>query len=114
MSSDYIQALLAKTYNNKNLTLIIFQKLFAELPEQITDIKIALQNQQYQSALEITHKLHGSLSFCGFTDIQQHAYMLESCLLHKEYQSVVENFSTLKSAVLNFTANEHSILDRLR
>lgn len=108
---DYVQILLNKTQNNKNLALTIFKKLFAELPQQLIDIRNALQNHQYQSALDVTHKLHGSVGFCGFTDIQQPAYELENCLLHQDYPSVTGNFSSLKTAILNFTAQESTILD---
>ena len=107
---DYVQILLDKTQNNKNLALTIFKKLFAELPQQLADIRNALQNHQYQSALDVTHKLHGSVGFCGFTDIQQPAYALENCLLHQDYHSATGNFSALKAAILNFTAQEAAIL----
>jgi CheY-like chemotaxis protein len=111
--SEYIQILLNKTQNNKTLALTIFKKLFTELPQQITDIRIALQNQQHQSALDITHKLHGSLSFCGFADMQQNACNLENSLLRKDYQAITGSFSALKTAILNFTAKETAILDEI-
>jgi HPt (histidine-containing phosphotransfer) domain-containing protein len=108
---DYIQILLDKTQNNKNLVLTIFKKLFTELPQQIIDIKNALQNQQYKAALEIAHKLHGSVGFCGFTDIQQHAQALENSLLRQDYLAISGSYSALKAAVLAFTAKEAAILD---
>ncbi|WP_394751973.1 Hpt domain-containing protein [Crenothrix sp.] len=110
---DYIQILLDKTQNNENLTIIIFKKLFFELPQQITDIKYALQNKQFQNALDITHKLHGSVSFCGFIDIQQPAFNLENSLSRKDYQAVTGCYRTLKAAILNFTTQEKAILDLL-
>jgi HPt (histidine-containing phosphotransfer) domain-containing protein len=112
--NDYLQILLDKTQHNKNLTITIFKKLFAELPRQITDIRHALQNKQYQAALDITHKLHGSVSFCGFTDLQHYAYNLENSLSRKEYQAVKDSYSALKTAILNFTAKESVILDGLK
>lgn len=112
--NDYLQILLDKTHNNKSLTITIFKKLFAELPQQITDIRHALQNKQYQAALDITHKLHGSVSFCGFTDLQRYAYSLENSLSRKEYQVVKESYSALKTAILSFTAKESAILDGLK
>lgn len=111
--SEYIQILLDKTQNNKNLAIVIFKKLFIELPQQIHDIDVALQQQHYKVALEITHKLHGSVGFCGFSDMQQQAYALENCLLHKDYQTVIGHFDTLKTAIVNFVAKKNAILNTL-
>lgn len=111
MPAEYVDILLDKTQNNKSLALTIFEKLFAELPQQLLEIRSALQNQQYQSALDVTHKLHGSLSFCGFTDIQQYAYNLEHSLSNQDYQAIAAGFNALKTAILNFTAKKISILD---
>lgn len=113
-SDDYIQILLDKTQNNKSLALTIFKKLFVELPEQINDIKEALQNRQYQSALDITHKLHGSVSFCGFIELQHVAANLENCLLRKDYQALKLNFIALRAAILNFVAQENTILNAMK
>jgi HPt (histidine-containing phosphotransfer) domain-containing protein len=62
-------------------------------------------------AIEITHKLHGSVGFCGFTDIQQHAYALENSLLQQDYPAISGSYSALKAAILSFTAKEAAILD---
>lgn len=106
----YIQIILRKTKNNQRLTLTIFEKLFEELPLQIVDIKDALENRQYDLAQEITHKLNGSVSFCGLTDIQQPASALESCLLNNNYASTQQLFITLQQNILNFTRHQESIL----
>ena len=106
----YIQIVQRKTKNNQRLTLTIFEKLFEELPLQIIDIKDALENKQYALAQEITHKLNGSASFCGLTDIQQPASALESCLLNNNYASTQQLFITLQQNTLNFTHYQESIL----
>lgn len=107
---DYIQIILSKTKNNQRLALTIFEKLFEELPLQIIDIKDAMENKQYALAQEITHKLNGSVSFCGLVDIQQPANALESCLLNNNYTSAHQHFLTLQQHTLNFTRHQESIL----
>lgn len=105
----YIQIIQRKTNNNRRLTLTIFEKLFEELPRQITDIKNALENKQYHLAQEITHKLNGSASFCGLADIQQPASALESCLLNNNVDTQ-QLFIALQQNALNFMRHQKSIL----
>ncbi|TAN70728.1 MAG: Hpt domain-containing protein [Methylobacter sp.] len=109
----YIQILLSKTKNNQGLTLTIFEKLFEELPSQIIDIKNALDNKQYDLAKEITHKLNGSVSFCGLLDIQQPASALESCLISNNYINTNQHFLTLQQCILNFMRHQKFILTSL-
>lgn len=109
----YIQIILSKTKNNHRLTLTIFEKLFEELPLQIIHIKDALENKQYGLAKEITHKLNGSVSFCGLTDIQQPANALEHCLLNSNYAAINQHFLMLQQCTLNFTRHQKSILANL-
>ncbi len=80
---------------------------------QIIDIKDALKNKQYDLAQAITHKLNGSVSFCGLTDIQQPANILESCLLKNDYAAIDQQFLMLQQHTLNFTRHQESILANL-
>ncbi|MGZ8157984.1 MAG: Hpt domain-containing protein [Methylobacter sp.] len=111
---NYIQLLMDKTKNNQPLALTLFEKLFEELPSQILGIKDALENKQYDLAKEITHKLNGSVSFCGLTDIQQPANTLESCLLNGNYPSTHQYFLKLQECTLNFIRHQDAILASLR
>jgi HPt (histidine-containing phosphotransfer) domain-containing protein len=110
---DYIQIILNKTKNNRSLTLTIFKKLFEELPLQIIIIKKALENGDYAIAKETTHKLHGSASFCGLIDIQNHAYALENCLINRNYEATEQNFLLLQQDVLNLTRHQRAIMEIL-
>jgi len=110
LASIYIQIILSKTKNNQRLTLTLFEKLFEELPLQIVTIKNALKNKQYDLAQAITHKLNGSVSFCGLADIQQQANALENCLLKNNYASINQQFLMLQQHILNFTRLQESIL----
>ena len=109
----YIQIILSKTKNNQRLALTIAEKLFEELPLQIIAIKNALENKHYDLAQEITHKLNGSVSFCGLMDIQQPAKALESCLLNNHYAAMNQHFSRLQQHTLNFTRHQESTLTGL-
>jgi CheY-like chemotaxis protein len=113
LALNYIQLILNKTKNNQRLALTIFEKLFEELPMQIIDIKAALENRQYDLAHEITHKLNGSVSFCGLWDIQHPANALESNLLNKNSASLNQHFLKLQQNTLNFTRHQKSIMAHL-
>ena len=113
LALDYIQIVLSKTKNNQRLTLTLFEKLFEELPLQVIEIRNALENKQYDLAQEITHKLNGSVSFCGLMDIQQPANALESCLLNNNYASTHRHFLMLQQCTLNFIHHQKFILANL-
>lgn len=113
LALGYIHIILNKTKNNRPLALTIFEKLFKELPLQIVHIKDALENGQYDLAREITHKLNGSVSFCGLMDIQQPANDLESCLLNNNYASTHQHFLTLQQRTLNFTVHQKTIMENI-
>lgn len=109
---DYLQTILSKTNNNRNLAFTILDKLFEELPSQINAIKEALENQRYAQAQEVTHKLHGSASFCGLVDIQQAANTLESNLVHNNYTDINQHFLSLQLRTLDFTRCQKLILEQ--
>lgn len=109
----YIRMILIKTKNNLRLTRTLFEKLFEELPLQITHIKDALENKQYGLAQEITHKLNGSVSFCGLTGIQQSANALEGWLLNNNYANAHRHFPILQQHILNLTRHQETILENI-
>jgi HPt (histidine-containing phosphotransfer) domain-containing protein len=111
---DYIQSLLKVTKNNRHLTLTIFKKLFEEFPLQINAIEDALVNQEYPLAEEITHKLHGSASFCGLTDIQKSAGSLENCLINKDYSAINPHFMILEQCILKLINQQKNLLALLK
>lgn len=111
---DYIQAVLNATQNNRHLTLTIFKKLFEEFPLQISIITNALAHQQYLLAEEITHKLHGSASFCGLIAIQKSANSLENCLINKDYPAINSHFLILRQCILSLINQQKAILAFLK
>jgi len=112
-ASGYIDNILNKTYNNRVLALTILNKLFDELPRQLAAIETALINNQYNVAEETTHKLHGSVSLCGFIDMEKPANALESSLINKNYQAINPHFQLLQQSILSFTGKQSAILSHL-
>jgi len=110
----YVEIMLKKTYNNRSLTLTVLKKLFEELPQQIADIKEALANNRYAVAEETTHKLHGSVSMCGFTDMEKPANALETCLINRNYQAIDSHVLLLQQSISNFTGKQSAILTHLK
>ncbi len=110
---DYVKTLLSKTSENTSLATTIFNKLFIELPEQTSMIEQAINSNNLALAQEVTHKLHGSVSFCGFVDIQEPAYNLEVCFLNKNNHLIKKNFNLLKDKITDFIKQKKTILKRL-
>jgi two-component system sensor histidine kinase BarA len=111
--NDYVAILLDKTAGNSELTLNLFSTLFSELQEQSDAIEQALRENELSVAEEITHKLHGSVSFCGFTDLQACARTLEVSLSQKDSPQINPNFLLLKNKIIAFLSLKENILHQL-
>ena len=110
---DYVEILLDKTAGNSELTHQLFCKLFSELQIQSDTIEQALKNNDLSIAEEITHKLHGSVSFCGFTKLQACARALEISLCDHDTVQINPNFTLLKNKIIDFITLKESILNQL-
>ena len=110
---DYAGILLDKTAGNTELTHKLFSKLFSELQTQSDTIELALKENELLVAEETTHKLHGSVSFCGFTDLQACARALEISLSKNDFQQINPNFLLLKNNIIDFIRLKESILNQL-
>lgn len=109
---DYVSALLERSSGNMILAKTIFNKLFIELPEQIILINQALKSNNIIDAQELTHKLHGSVSFCGFSDIQLLASNLEISF-SEDNDSIYKNFNLLNDKITTFIKLKDPILNQL-
>lgn len=109
-AQDYLQMILTKTRNDKQLAFTIFAQLFAELPDQLDGIQNALNRQQYDLARQITHKLHGSLSFCGLENIRRQANNLEQCLANSNQAAISRYWFLLQQYAFDFTAQQQELL----
>jgi len=110
---DPVVIMLKKTRQNRELATTLFNKLFAELPRQILAIEQALEQQDMAHAREVTHKLLGSASFCGLTDIQETALQLETCLLADNPDDAESCFSDLQKCVQLFIRQQERIMEQL-
>jgi len=110
---DYVRILLDKTAGDRKLTQQLFCKLFSELQIQSDTIGQAIKDNDLSIAEEITHKLHGSVSFCGFTNLQACARTLEISLSHNDSQQINPNFTLLKNQIIDFISLKESILNQL-
>ena len=110
---DYVMIMLDKTSGNIELAINLFNKLFSELQEQSLAIEKALEANDLTLAEEITHKLHGSVSFCGYTDIQNLVRTLEIYLSKKNPQLATPSFVLLKNKIIDFVELKEGILNQL-
>ncbi len=110
---NYIEALLSKTQNNRELAITLFSKLFKQLPEQLENIDQALQLQDISRAKDISHDLHGSVGFCGFTSMQKEAQQLEKMLIDNNLTTINEQLLSLKKLINQFIEFEKPILSSL-
>lgn len=105
----YILQLLDKTHQNDQLALTIFHKLFNELPVQIAEIKQAIDKGDYSLAEDITHTLHGSIRFCGFSDLFDCSQTLERALSHQDLEQIQPGFDSLQHKIQLFLRLEETI-----
>lgn len=112
-SLDYVSQMLEKTSGNTALAKTLFIKLFSELLNQSTEIEQALNSDNLITAKEIVHKLHGSVSFCGFTELQSIAKQLEINLSKNNKKQVEINFLQLESSIDKFIKMREQILQKL-
>jgi HPt (histidine-containing phosphotransfer) domain-containing protein len=109
----YISSMLNKTRQNHSLALMLFKKLFSELPEQIAQTENSLNANEMMQAQTIIHKLHGSVSFCGFTELQKLANGLEISLLSEDLPQAKQQFLQLKQALNVLQSLQKNILQQL-
>jgi two-component system sensor histidine kinase BarA len=114
----YAEQIVRKTEFNQELSQLLLNKLFDEVPECLLNIADALKQPDYGQAWQIAHKLHGTFSFYGFADFLPMAETLEHHLLNREAApantqllAIQEKFSGLlnnKSAILANVASTAS------
>lgn len=116
-TNDVIQRVLAKTSGDKSLAFDLMNKLFDEMPDQLESIEREINAEKAESAMQITHKLNGSASFCEVKSIQKFAAKLEYALSKNgdDYSTgnVRKNYEYLKQAVEDLMQEKEIILDEL-
>ncbi|WP_031433547.1 response regulator [Methylomarinum vadi] len=110
---EFLEQMLEKTSHNEQLAEVLFNKLFIELPEQLANIQQAIDQSDFALAKEITHKLHGSVSFCGFISLKDAARQLEIDLSNQKVEASLMNFAALKQGIDHFLNQKQTILREL-
>lgn len=106
----FVRIMLDRAQNNKELAMTLFEKLFAELPQQVDAIGKGLESDELKLSMEITHKLHGSASFCGLDNISEPAEKLEACLRTFELEPIKHHYKELVKQVDLFIHLEDEIM----
>lgn len=84
---------------NEILAKKLLYKLVCELPRQLILLSTALTNNKITTAQTIAHKLHGTIGFCGFTEIQVVASNLEKSLLAHDLTTALNTIEELRSQI---------------
>lgn len=112
-ANQYLDLMLEQTNGNKELTHSILSKLFAELPQQLQQIRLALAHSNLKAAQNITHQLHGSVSFCQISTVKKPAQALETMLKSTKPDDLNRLFEELEEEGNKFLQMKEEILESL-
>ncbi len=113
LEAYYINSMMRRTLQNRDLAMVLFKKLFLEFSDKIPQLENALTLSELTQAHTIIHKLHGSVSFCGFAEFQELAKNLEESLLRDDLQQAKQAFLLLKQKIVVFQSLQEKILQQL-
>lgn len=85
------------------LTLMI-----KSLPEELLQIKNALEKAQFDLLKTLLHKLHGALCYCGLPQLKNATNTFENALKNQE-KNLLPFYSQLEKAVYEVILNFDSI-----
>lgn len=100
----YAAQIAKKTEFNLELSQLLLNKLFLDVPELLLGIAKTLQPPDCQQAWQIAHKLHGTFCFYSFADFLPMMENLEQCLLNSDIQAANTQLCEIQkkfSALLN-------------
>lgn len=109
----YADRLLQRTQRDRQLAFNLFKQFFSALPAQLANIEQSLQRRQWTESARTVHILNGSVSFCGFTDLQKLIDKLEDSLDKQDGEQVASLFTDLKRAIHSLLAMQNEILSRI-
>lgn len=110
-SLRYSATLLSRSQGRRSTALEIARKLFEELPEQLATIEQALGRREQDEAARVTHKVHGSASFCGLEELRRAAKGLESKLLEANpWDGCETTFQGVKDEIGRLLAQQSEII----
>ncbi|WP_022949636.1 PAS domain S-box protein [Methylohalobius crimeensis] len=91
-AEDFAATLLRHTNGNGQLSSLLFRKLCKELPGQMSATREALMGGDLVRAREISHKILGSMSICGFGDIKRSVAELEAKIVADDHPAAMDAF----------------------
>jgi two-component system sensor histidine kinase BarA len=106
----YAAQIVRKTEFNHELSQLLLNKLFDEVPEYLLNIASALEQLDYSQAWHIAHKLHGTFSFYGFADFLPMAETLEHYLQNRETTSANTQLLAIQDKFSGLLNNKSAIL----
>ncbi|GAB4276659.1 MAG: hypothetical protein Kow0065_23850 [Methylomicrobium sp.] len=112
--TSYVRQILIKTDFDRDLALIILNKLIEELPRQMSTIKKSVTQCDWKAATLTAHQLHGSVSFCGLTDMRELAGALENSLKIENPQQTQNHFDKLHNLIQKFVAKKEDLIAHLQ
>ena len=111
---NYATALLERVSGNRELAQLVFNDFLEELSNQYEQIKQAVDHKEFSQAKQTTHKLHGSVSFCGFSDLQQRLKPLEEALSNNDLATIYTQLPLLEKNIDSFLAQKEEVIYQLK
>ncbi len=96
----YTYQLLVQHFNGKKeLADEMYQMLIKELKEKQPLLSLLWKEQQQEELRQLVHKINGSASYCGVTQLQAAAQALEIELKHNRLEQVPDKLEQLLAAI---------------
>ncbi len=99
--------------NNQQTAEDLLALLIKTLPNELSDIKSAFENNQHYLLKRLLHKLHGALCYCELPNLKQAVKAFESALKNNEATLFPLLYFQLTQAVhdlINFVNNKINLL----
>jgi len=105
--NDIFSLDIAKEFTNKNeaLAIELFDMLRAELNEYVSNINLAITNNDVKALKQVVHKLHGASRCCGTTNLKNICYKIENSLnneINTNTQTLVQSLLQTIEQLKNF------------
>lgn len=84
------------------------------LPQELSDLSLLLNTQNYTELAKRLHKLHGGLCYCGTPHLKDATAVFESALKQKQYDTLTSLFDQLSdeaNSVIDLFNNHHRNID---
>jgi two-component system sensor histidine kinase BarA len=80
---------------NPEIAAELLSLFLQELPSQTAAMRKAVRSGNLEKLRQLTHKLHGSASYCGTPALKEAAQNLESVLIERQTESIPTVYAQL-------------------